>query len=174
MCVDEKGDVLLQLGVFAAHNLEEISHLSRDLERLPEWVKERGPWAEAPSFAIATGLLTAVVSASSLVGLRASGLRHVVLVGGPSAALVGNALSHVARALVQRRYNGGLATAPAMGLIAARVFASSTQWTSASVRRNTFLLGNLAAVPAIVGSLRAGRFLRAVCVPSVDFNPNKK
>lgn len=159
MPVDEKHRVLLLLGVFAAHNLEEIAHLPRDLERLPDRGRRWGPWADTPSFTVATGLLTAAVSAASLAGLRPGGLGRAVLVGGPAAALTGNALSHMGRALVQRRYNGGLASSPAMAVVASQVFAWATEAVSASARRCTFVGGNLAAVPAIVASLYVGRLV---------------
>lgn len=145
------------LGVFVAHNVEEIIHLSRDLERLPDWVRQRGLRVSAASFAAATGLLTVAVGAASLSGVGADGMRRAALVGGPAAALMGNALSHVGRALVQRRYNGGLVSAPAMALIAGYVFGTSTRSVSASARRRTFLLGNVAALPAIAGALWGGR-----------------
>lgn len=149
----------LMLGVFVVHNVEEIIHLSRDLERLPDWVRHRGPRVSAASFAAATGLLTVAVGAASLSGVGADGLRRTVLVGGPAAALVGNAVSHVGRALVLRRYNGGLASAPVMALVAGYVFGASTRSASAPARRRTFLLGNVAALPAIIGALWGGRVL---------------
>lgn len=66
-------EAVLLLGVFAAHNLEEIAHLPQDLEALPPWVTEAGPWRDARSFAAATGLLTAAVGAASGAGLRSGG-----------------------------------------------------------------------------------------------------
>lgn len=149
-------EVRLMLGIFVVHNVEEIIHLSRDLEQLPSWVRQWGPRVSTPSFAVATGLLTVAVSAASLSGVGAGGLRRAVLAGGPAAALVGNAFSHVGRALVLRRYNGGLASAPVMALVAGRVFVSSTRSVSASARRSTFLLGNIAALPAMRWALWAG------------------
>lgn len=145
------------LGVFVVHNVEEIIHLSRDLERLPDRVRHRGPRVSTRSFAVATGLLTVAVGAASLTGVGAGGLRRTVLVGGPAAALVGNAVSHVGRALVLRRYNGGLASAPVMALVAGYVFGASTKSAGAPARRRTFLLGNVAALPAILGALWSAR-----------------
>ncbi|BDA64442.1 hypothetical protein MANAM107_12760 [Actinomyces capricornis] len=51
------------VGVFAAHNLEEIAHLPQDLETLPAWIKKAGPWRDVRSFTVATSLLTAAVGA---------------------------------------------------------------------------------------------------------------
>ncbi|WP_431791933.1 HXXEE domain-containing protein [Kocuria palustris] len=157
----------LMLGVFVVHNVEEIIHLPRDLERLPDWVSQRGLRVSTPSFAVATGLLTVAVGAASLTGVGAGGLRRTVLVGGPAAALVGNAFSHVGRALVLRRYNGGLASAPVMALVAGYVFGASTRSASAPARRRTFLLGNVAALPAIIGALWGGRVLADLYTRSV-------
>ncbi|MCS6710698.1 HXXEE domain-containing protein [Brachybacterium sp. EF45031] len=159
MVSHERGQVLALLGIFALHNVEEIIHLPRDRAPLPVWAVRRGPWADTPSYAVATGLLTVAVSAASIAGIRAHGLRRGVLLGGPSAALLGNAASHMARALLQRHYNGGLATAPAMALLAGRVFASGTRSIGPSAHRCTFIAANLAAVPAIIGALLAGRVL---------------
>lgn len=159
------------LGVLVVHNVEAIIHLSRDLERLPEWVRHRGPRVSTPSFAVATGLLTVAVGAASLSGVGADGMRRAVLVGGPAAALVGNALSHVGRALVLSRYNGGLVSAPAMALVAGRVFVSSTRSVSASAQLRTFLLGNVAALPAIIGTLWGGRLLTDLSTRSLDLRP---
>lgn len=159
------------LGVFVVHNVEEIIHLSRDLERLPDWVSQRGLRVSTPSFAVATGLLTVAVGVASLTGVGAGGLRRTVLVGGPAAALVGNAFSHVGRALVLRRYNGGLASAPVMALVAGYVFDASTRSVSAPARRRTFLLGNVAALPAIIGALWGGRLLTDLSTRSVDLRP---
>lgn len=174
MPVDERRCVLGLLGVFAAHNLEEIAHLPCDLERLPDWVRRRGPWVDTSSFTVATGLLTAAVSAASLAGLRSGDLGRAVLVGGPAAALAGNALSHMGRALVQRRYHGGLVSAPAMAFVAGRVFVSATGAVSASARRRIFVVGTLAAVPAIVASLSLGRLLTRVIATSTSTDLREK
>lgn len=151
--------VICLLGAFAVHNIEEIAHRSQDMESLPTWVREAGPWHDARSFSVATGLLTALVGVAAAAGLRSSGLPRAVLLGGPAAAVAGNAAGHVARALIQRRYAGGLATAPVMGMIAARVFSSSTRSWSVPVRRRIFLVGNGAALPASLGSLALGHRL---------------
>ncbi|MBF0697144.1 hypothetical protein [Actinomyces bowdenii] len=37
------------VGVFAAHNLEEIAHLPQDLDTLPSWIKKAGPWRDVRS-----------------------------------------------------------------------------------------------------------------------------
>ncbi|MDO5065483.1 MAG: hypothetical protein Q4E00_10945, partial [Actinomyces bowdenii] len=49
--------------------------------------------------------------------------------------------------------------APVMGLLAARVLSSSTRSLSTAARRRIFFVGNMTALPAIVGSLALGRFL---------------
>ncbi|OFL65524.1 MULTISPECIES: HXXEE domain-containing protein [Brevibacterium] len=172
MSADEQGQVLALLAVFALHNLEEITHLSRELEELPAWARRRGPWTDTSSFAVATGLLTGAVSAASFAGVRSGGLRRAVLLGGPSAALVGNAASHMGRALVQGRYNGGLVSSPLMALLAGRVFAAGTRSISPFARRRTFIAGNLAALPLIVGALGAGRVLTHIYTSYLF--PNRK
>lgn len=159
MFANERGSVRLLLGVFSLHNWEEVSHLPQDLENLPPWARRRGPWEDRVSFATATTLLTAIVSALSKKGLESGGTLRAVFLGAPSAALIGNALSHVGRAVVQRRYNGGLITAPFMGATATHVFFLSTRSVNASTRRQIFLFGNIAAFPAILGSLYIGRVL---------------
>lgn len=159
MSADDTHEVMLLLGVFAAHNLEEIAHLPQDLETLPSWIKKAGPWRDVRSFTVATSLLTAAVGAGFGDGLRSRGLSRAVLLGGSAAALMGNAASHLGRALIQHRYAGGLATAPVMGLLAARVLSSSTRSLSTAARRRILLVGNMTALPAIVGSLALGRFL---------------
>ncbi len=163
MFADEQGEVLVLLGVFAVHNVEEIAHLPKDLEKLPTWMTRRGPWADAPSSGVATGLLTVAVSAACLVGVRSEGLRRAILLGGPSAALAGNAGVHIGRALIQRCYHGGLASAPVMAVLAGRIFLSATRSSSPAVRRRVFAAGNLASLPLIVGALRAGRALTRFC-----------
>lgn len=164
MPANDRREVLLLLAIFAMHNIEEIAHFSQDVEALPDWVKESGPWHDVRSFATATGLLTATVGAASCAGLKMRGRPRTVLLGIPAAALAGNAVSHITRALIQRRYVGGLVTAPAMGLIAARVFTTSTQSFSTPTRRWIFLAGNILALPAILGSLSLGRYFLPVAV----------
>ncbi len=159
MFANERRCAKLLLVFFAIHNLEEISHFSQDLEKLPYWVRAKGPWRDRNSFALATALLTAVVGALSKRGHRSKEIPHAILLGGPSAALAGNALSHVVRAVFQRRYNGGLLTAPIMGLFSVRVFFLSTRSISDCLRRRIFIFGNIAAFPSILGSLYLGLFI---------------
>ena len=149
---------VLLLGTFIVHNLEETYHFPTGYEKLPVWVQERGLWCDQKCFLVATGLLTTTVAAALWAGLRSHGYSRAVLLGAPSAALMGNALTHGARALIQRSYNGGLATAPLMGLLASSLFTSSTRTLRPSVRSKIFGASNVAAICAIVGSLRGGRY----------------
>lgn len=159
MFADKRRCTKLLLMFFIIHNLEEISHFPEDLEKLPSRVRTRGPWGDRNSFAVATALLTVAVAVLSRKGHKSKELPHAVLLGGPAAALVGNALSHIARAVFQKRYNGGLLTAPIMGLISAHVFILSTRSISNYLRRKIFIFGNIAALPSILGSLYLGQFL---------------
>ena len=90
----------------------------------------------------------------------------LVPLGGPSAALAGNAGVHIGRALIQRCYHGGHVSAPVMAVLAGRVFLSATRSSTTAARRRVFAAGNLAALPLIVGALRAGRVLTRFCSTS--------
>lgn len=146
------------IGVFAAHNCEEVAHFYRDLEALPRRVREYGPWSSQQDFALATALLTG--AATLALGAGACLPRNKfqqVLILGPASALVGNAVSHICRGVIQRRYNGGLITAPLMAGIGIRLIAKAGAGLSARTRWSIYIGANAAAVPLIFLALSAGQ-----------------
>ncbi|MFW0181139.1 HXXEE domain-containing protein [Rothia sp. P5766] len=149
------------LGVFAAHNCEEVAHFYQDIEALPHRIRECGPWSSQQDFALATALLT---GASALALVAGACLPHgklqQVLVLGPPSALVGNAMSHICRGLIQRRYNGGLMTAPLMAGIAGRLITKAGAGLPARTRWGIYIGSNAATLPLIFVALAAGKRVR--------------
>lgn len=146
------------IGVFAAHNCEEVAHFYQDLEALPHRIRESGPWSSQQDFALATTLLTG----ASVLALGAGAcLPHSTfqqaLVLGPSSALVGNAMSHICRGAIQRRYNGGLMTAPLMAGIGVRLITKAGAGLPAGTRWSIYIGANATAVPLIFAALTAGK-----------------
>lgn len=73
------------LGVFAAHNCEEVAHFYRDIEALPHRIRECGPWSSQQDFALATALLTGASALALVAGacLPHGKLQQVLVLGPP-------------------------------------------------------------------------------------------
>ncbi len=150
--------VAQMLAVFAFHNLEETVHFEADRRALPGWLRDAGPWSDSSSFAVATIVLTALAGTCGAAGARlGTGAVAEVCARVPAGALLGNAASHMARAVVWRRYNGGLATAPVLAWAAAKVWSVSGEVLSQRQRLAVLAVANAAAVPLILVALRAGQ-----------------
>lgn len=156
---DERAMAVL-LAVFVAHNLEEIWQLPRDVDDLREVTGLELAWLDRSTFGVATTLLTAVVA-----GLLAASRRvddddaREFLATAASSALAGNAATHGLRALVRRRYNGGLLTAPLLWWSGLRVIRGAQGSLSSSERSRVHVVANLGAIPLILAALTAGRVL---------------
>ena len=102
----------LLIGIFALHNLEEI--LSIRYTAFNQDVLDAfgldASWYRQDRMALATGLLTALSHGLSRKLDNPANTRQAFLGATVAGAVAGNALSHLGRALVQRRYNGGLVT----------------------------------------------------------------
>lgn len=115
----------LLAAVFAVHNAEELAFLSRG-GMLPPALPERFPHLEgvyerrrlAPVMLALTGGVAAVLSS----GRPGAVPLHAAMAG----ALGANALVHLGRVAVERRYNPGAATAPA--LLGAAVIQLAAGW----------------------------------------------
>jgi hypothetical protein len=157
------------LAAFAVHNAEEIAFLGKlppfDFSRLqrlgltPEVYRR-------DRMAIATGLLSAVVTAftrsgtntryavntrSGLTGAGAAQFLDVAATG----ALAGNAVGHLAAAVVTGKYNPGLATAPLLlaGAVRHLRLGSKTGALRTPAVIAGVVTGNVLSIPAIVASL---------------------
>ncbi len=150
--------------VFAAHNVEEYAHFREDRAHLRRRLPPGGileQWYEPDTMATALLLLTGL--AGGLLSLPSKDpdpvTDGVAVIG--STALAFNALTHLARAAAERRYNGGLITAPLMFATAVALRRGVDRRTSLAPRtRRILTAAGVVAVPAlIVGALEAGRRL---------------
>jgi Protein of unknown function with HXXEE motif len=150
------------MGIFALHNLEEILSIDRDTAFNKNRLEAVGfdtNWYRRDRMAMATGLLTALSHGLSRKLDNPTNTRQAFLGATVAGALGGNALSHLGRALAQRRYNGGLATSLVMlpaavqvlRTVKTRKFLTGRQVVAATAT------GNALAVPMIVLALTAAR-----------------
>jgi hypothetical protein len=158
---------LTLVAVFAAYNLEEVS--GGGPAGPPAFVgagRVRPPAGlyRLDRFALATVWLTVAVAAlfsPSLSG-RPPTTRRTALRVAAAGALGGNAVGHLALALVSRRRNPGVVTAPAL-LVAAVAAATADRRSAGLPGRTTGLAvgaGLVATVPIIGLALGAARLLR--------------
>ena len=150
------------MGIFALHNLEEIMSIRRDAafnEDILSALGIDGSWYRPDRMALATGLLTALSHCLSRKLDHPANTRQVFLGAAVAGALGGNALSHLGRALAQRRYNGGLATSVLMLPVAVQVLRSVKERDLMTGRQVAVAaaIGNSLALPLIVLALTAAR-----------------
>ncbi|MFW0170242.1 hypothetical protein [Rothia sp. P4278] len=69
-------------------------------------------------------------------------------------------MSHICRGLIQRRYNGGLMTAPLMAGIAGRLITKAGTGLPARTRWGIYIGSNAATLPLIFVALAAGKRVR--------------
>jgi hypothetical protein len=150
--------------VFAVHNVEEFAHFRQDraraLARVPAGSRIE-EWYRPDGMAVALLLLTGLAGGLlSLPGEEPDRAADGVALAG-SAALAFNAVTHVGRAVAERRYNGGLLTAPLMFATAVALRRGIDRRSTLPRRARAALTGvGVAAVPALIAaSLEAGRRL---------------
>ena len=150
------------MGIFGLHNLEEIMSIRRDAALYESHLSALGidrSWYRQDRMALATGLLTALSYGLSRNIDHPANTRQAFLGTGVAGALGGNALSHMGRALKDRRYNGGLATSVVMLPVAMQVLRSVRKRDLLTGRQlgAAAAAGNLLVLPMIVLALTAAR-----------------
>jgi Protein of unknown function with HXXEE motif len=152
----------LFMGIFALHNLEEILSIDRDAifiqNRLDALGLDRTRYRR-DRFALATGLLTALAHGLSRKLDNPANTREAFLGVVVAGALGGNALSHMGRAVAERRYNGGLATSFVMLPAAVQILRTAKDRDLLTGRQVVAAAagGNALAVPMIVLALTFAR-----------------
>lgn len=150
------------MGIFALHNLEEILSIGRDVALNQNQLDAVGidsTWYRQDRMALATGLLTVLAHGLSRKLDNPAHTSQVFLGAAVAGALGGNALSHLGRAVAQRRYNGGVATSFIMLPAAVQVLRTvkaRDELTGRQVVAAT-VAGNALAVPLIVLALTVAR-----------------
>ena len=159
---DVSSSQMLLMGIFALHNLEEIMFIHRDAALYEHRLSALGvdrSWYRRDRMALATGLLTALSHGLSRNLDHPANPRQALLGAAVAGALGGNALSHMGRALKERRYNGGLATSVVMLPVALQVLHSVKKRDLLTGRQvvAAAATGNALALPMIVLALTAAR-----------------
>jgi hypothetical protein len=152
----------LFMGIFALHNLEEILSIERDSNFARNQLDAVGldrTWYRRDRLALATGLLTAVALGLSRKLDNPANTREAFLGVVVAGALGGNALSHMGRAVAQRRYNGGLATSSVMLPAVVQILRTARDRDLLTGRQVVVAAagGNALAVPVIVLALTLAR-----------------
>jgi Protein of unknown function with HXXEE motif len=150
------------MGIFAVHNLEEVMSIRRGEAFNEDLLSKVGmdrSWYRQDRMTLATGLLTALSHGLSRKLDRPSNARQAFLGAAVAGALGGNALSHMGRALTQRRYNGGLATSVVMLPVAVQVLRSVEKRELLTGRQVAAAVatGNVLALPLIALALTIAR-----------------
>lgn len=153
---------------FALHNAEEIAFLGHGTTPDPRLLARLGLTEEdygADRMSIAAALLSAMVTFATHP--RAGRVRFPITPAisiAAAGALTVNAGGHLLLALVRRRYNPGLATAPL--LLTSAVAAIRDLRADPAISRVgvgvSIMAGTVISVPAIVASLRVARLLSHV------------
>ncbi|WP_346871921.1 HXXEE domain-containing protein [Rothia sp. (in: high G+C Gram-positive bacteria)] len=150
------------VGIFSVHNAEEIGYMQDHLPVSPQLLARVGLMPEdyAPrNMAVGTGLITLTAAGILCAPFRnrAVGIAQV----GAAGALAVNALAHVGRALREKRYNPGLATAPVM-LFSSLNYISRIRRELGMTRMTvgwTTLGAGVLSFPIIIGYLRLARWV---------------
>lgn len=150
------------MGIFAVHNLEEIVSINRDSAQWETQLQAMGidrSWYRQDRMALATGLLTLLCQGLSRKVDDPASTRQAFLGAVVAGALGGNALSHLGRAIAQRRYNGGVATSVVMLPAAVQMLRTVRERDLLTGRQvaAAAATGNVLAVPMIVLALTAAR-----------------
>lgn len=153
------------LATFVLHNAEEAAFLDHGLSPDPRVLGRLGLTEDdyrADRLSLASALLTAVVTVATSPRFRRdrSPLASAVATATAGGLMV-NALGHLLQAVVRRRYNPGVLTAPALMVTAARNVAEVRAGSNLSRARATIACaaGAVVSVPAIVIALRAARLI---------------
>lgn len=154
---------------FALHNAEEIAFNDRGSGPDPRFLARLGLTEadyRADRMSIATALLSTVVTFAThpRTGKMRQPFTAAIAIAAAGALSV-NAAGHMLQAVIRRRYNPGLVTAPlllASSILAIRGHRADSTISSTGVG-TAVAAGTVLSVPAIIAALRLARLLR--CTP---------